>query len=1022
MSYEDILKTRLVQQECHFTWSLREGDFAVSDLLIRLDEQIELESGKARVTRAYSSLGFIYYLLCKQPEALNYLQKSVQLAKEYYKEKSDEILIVTYGDLAWLHYHMKEFSICEDYLRLLERIHGTFSEGFNYTTPLEVLREKGWTFLKFSKKYYNGAKECFRQALEINPDDSDLNTGYAITLYRTTWPPEPQDSPTMKQLQRAVNLDPDDAVLLVLLALRMINIKDDEKAHDIAVYLVICALLKSSENTHVIRYAAQFFRQLGPLDDAISLLEKALKDTPNSAFLHHQLARCYTTKNQNLRNQNPKCNHYLYRCIYHLEKAIALKPFFIVAIADLALQYGRQGIHSKADRIFEEAFKMANMKNEHQQMVYCKYGQYQRHQKSEEKAIYNFMQGLRLQPKSSEGKLCETNLRRICDVRIRKLKNPHDSKACGIHGFIHEVKGEKLQAAEHYKRALTKGLAEGESCLLTEMRIWLMSLKEADKKSVPRLIFDRGTYEEGLGSGGIKILKGTMDRKIVNLFEIDISNIKRILRWEQQALNPGPHAVILAVPLDHGEFTDKTKEIVKDFEFLGEKFWSHVIVVFTEGDSSIDKYHGTQKIVLQWLLEKCGRRYYISGIAPCNVEMREVSKMIQEIIRCNNSMHLLLPEMADGDAQFLSEAFVGVDIKNDDLVTPEIIDQEGQTIYRVSCFHAGWFHCKFTNLGFNMKGAGEVLYSTFLQKSSNPIPANCYPAGPLYEIRCVQGELCELRLPHCETSIEDGIHSMSVIHYSDDLVELLKPQNITSTHMTVSIPGTSRFRLTRILNWFKEIIHCHAIPLYLQIPHKLLVFLQPRNVNPRDVAEYYENSKLIKTTCECHLEYNCKYSMSCEPLEKLGPSVNLDIEIQPTEHRFSCSFKKRDYYSPAFEIELPENVMKVKLSLKKATQEKAVWESKININGVSFLKGKRSEIIKRVVNIDAILDGFADDISLEQLNNIRVKKTPHAKTRDIFILLDSMPTLNQKFFTLLKLNEPQLLKDLMPNTSTGNSS
>ncbi|KAI7813504.1 hypothetical protein IRJ41_018583, partial [Triplophysa rosa] len=460
-SYEDILKTRLLQQECHFTWSLREEDFAVSDLLIRLDEQIELESGKARVTRAYSSLGFVYYLLGNQQKALNYLQKSVQLAKEYYKEKSDEVLIVTYGDLAWLHYYMKEFSICEDYLRLLERIHGTFSEGLINTVPLEVLREKGWAFLKFSRKYYNGAKECFRQALEVNPDDSDLNTGYAIALYRTTRPPEPQDSPTMKQLQRAIKLDPDDAVLLVLLALRMMHTKDDEKAYHTAVNMVICALLKSSENTHVIRYAAQFFRQLGPLDEAICLLEKALQDTPNSAFLHHQLARCYTKKNQILRKKNPECNEYLYRCIYHLEKAIALKPFFIVAMADLALHYGRQGINSKADRFFEEAFKMANIKNEHQQMVYCLYGQYQRYQKSEEKAIYNFMQGLRLQPKSLEGKMCETNLRQICDDRIKKLKNPHDSKACGIHGFIHEVKGEKLQAAELYKRALTKGLAEG---------------------------------------------------------------------------------------------------------------------------------------------------------------------------------------------------------------------------------------------------------------------------------------------------------------------------------------------------------------------------------------------------------------------------------------------------------------------------------------------------------------------------------------------------------------------------------
>lgn len=302
----------------------------MSDLLIRLDEQIDLESGEARVTRAYSSLGFVYYLLGNQQEALNYLQKSVQLANDYYNEKSDEVLIVTYGDLAWLLYYMKEFTICEDYLRLLEKIHGTFSEGSINTIPQEVLREKGWAFLKFSWKYYNGAKECFRQALEINPDDSDLNTGYAIALYRTTTDhPDSQDSPTIKQLQRAIKLDPDDFVLLVLLALRTMHTKHDEKAYNTAVQMVVSALLKSPDNHHVIRYAAQFFLQLGTLDEVIFLIEKALQDTPNSAFLHHQLARSYFMKNQVLRKENAEYNkRYLYRCIYHLEKAVALRTIF----------------------------------------------------------------------------------------------------------------------------------------------------------------------------------------------------------------------------------------------------------------------------------------------------------------------------------------------------------------------------------------------------------------------------------------------------------------------------------------------------------------------------------------------------------------------------------------------------------------------------------------------------------------------------------------------------------------------
>ncbi|KAL0192624.1 hypothetical protein M9458_010920, partial [Cirrhinus mrigala] len=265
-----------------------DNDFVLCDLLNRLEEQIQLECKEARLTRAYNSFGFIQYLCGNQQEALANLQKSVEIAKERYKD-SDEVLIVTYGGLAWLHYYMNEFSKCEDCLRELERIRKKNSEGFSYT--VEVLREKGWTFLKFSHKYSHAAKECFRRALEMNPDDSDLNAGYAIALYRTTkYIPDTSDSPTIKQLQRAIELNPNDAVLLLLLALMLQHDKDDMTISESAQKKVTMALKMAPENPHVIRYTAKFFRQLGNMDIAINLLEDALQATPNSAFIHHQLA------------------------------------------------------------------------------------------------------------------------------------------------------------------------------------------------------------------------------------------------------------------------------------------------------------------------------------------------------------------------------------------------------------------------------------------------------------------------------------------------------------------------------------------------------------------------------------------------------------------------------------------------------------------------------------------------------------------------------------------------------------
>jgi len=344
-----------------------------------------LESDEARVTRSYSSFGFVQYLYGNHQEALANLQKSVQLAKEYYKD-SDEVLIVTYGDLAWMHYHMNDFSACQEYLGQLERIHRTCSEGF--TPTVEVLREKGWAFLKFSHKYYHAAKECFRQALEMNPDDSDLNTGYAIALYRaTSETSDPSDSTIIKQLERAIELNPDDGVLLVLLALRMLHNRDDMMMLKTAQLKVIIALKMSAENPHVTRYAAKFFRQLGDTDAAISLLEEALQATPNSAFIHHQLAICFKSKKIFLEmkyrtpgktefdgKESYEIQQYLEKCIYHLDKAIALKPSFVFALAELALHYGPIS-NLKAERLFEEAFKMANQKKQDLQAVHCFYGQ-----------------------------------------------------------------------------------------------------------------------------------------------------------------------------------------------------------------------------------------------------------------------------------------------------------------------------------------------------------------------------------------------------------------------------------------------------------------------------------------------------------------------------------------------------------------------------------------------------------------------------------------------------------------------
>ncbi|XP_059397312.1 interferon-induced protein with tetratricopeptide repeats 5 [Carassius carassius] len=1040
-SLEGALKTKLLLQECHFTWSLREEeDFVLYVLLNRLENQIQFESNKARVTRAYRSLGFVQYLYGHQQEALANLQKSVQLAKEYYKD-SDEVLIVTFGDLAWLHYHMNEFSKCEDYLRELERIHRKFSEGFTYI--VEVLREKGWTFLKFSYKYYNAAKECFRQALEMKPDDSDLNSGYAIVMFRTANEnSESLDSPTIKQLKRAIELDPDDAVLLVLLALRMLRNRDDRMTYETALKKVIVALMMSPENPYVIRYTAKFFRELGNMEHAIACLEKALQATPKSAFIHHELAMCYKGKKKILEKkhrthskaefdvkESDEIQKYLHKCIYHLEMAISLKPSFAIAMADLALHYGQLG-RFETEGLFEEAFKRAKNEKRDLQEVHYLFGQYQLYYKrSEQLALHHFMQGLRLQPESEEGKKCENKLKKVIEDRTNRLENLDDGMVCGIQGFIHEIRGEKLKAEEFYERAITNGLDLGKSPLFREIRIWLMSFSETEK-SVLNLVF--GDHYDEVGSGRLKTFKGAMNEETVHLVDINICNAKRILRWKKPTL--GPHVILLAFSLHNDRFTDQTKEILESLEFLGEKFWNHVIVVFTDGDFSVNEYTGDQRSVLDWLLEKCGHKSFNSGSAVETTERIELSESIQRIKR-NNSMHLVLPDFSNGDSQSTLDILRKLDMK-DCLFTPNVIVQEGQRKYRLQCDHAGWFHCKFTQIGFNMEGEGEVLYSTVLQDSDCPVPANYYQAGPVYDIKCVQGELSQLRLPHCETSIEDACHFISVIHYSGQIADILKPQNITSTHVTVIIPGTSKFLISKVANWFTDHwskTHGQVMLFYLQRTHRLHVFLQPRSVDPREVENCNKDYKLIQTACECMLKYECVYSMSCDPVEEHGPSLRPVSLIQPADTKLHCPRQWKHYY-PTFDIKLPDAVMNVDLHLKKKNPKKGnvkkvVWSRVITLTDytaenrraspstkeqcASFLKDRKVELIQRVRNVDAILDHLGDIIAKEQIDEIRGMNTSQRKTRRIIDIIETQGVLSvQKLLEVLYKEEPALMKDM----------
>nr|AID69084.1 interferon-induced protein with tetratricopeptide repeats [Danio rerio] len=441
------LKKKLDQLECHFTWDITKDHLDFTNLLNRLEEQNKLDLGNEEgAARAQCSMGYLKFLLNCKEEALTHLSRSEALIKENFADNNDKALIVTYGNFAWINYHMENYTECESYLVKLQKIHERFATESS-AVP-EVLGEKGWTYLKFSRKYYDKAVEVFQKAVELDPSNSEWNAGYAIALYRTenfNPPPCTVETPAIKQLRQAIDLNPDDDVLRVILGIKLLNCS--KGLMNESEQLVEKALNQSPEHPHVIRYVGMFLRDQGSVDRSIEILKKALQRSPKSGFICHQLAMCYKTKKINLckeKRRKVEVDEARDQSIYYLEEATSLIPSFISAVCQLGLQYGDRRDLLKAEEQFDKAFKLVKEKNEHLQSVHLSYAQFQQYSnRREDLAIEHYEKCLTMNPHTPDG---NRSAQKLCNIAKKNLKlNPNDWKANEILGLVYNLKGEMFE-------------------------------------------------------------------------------------------------------------------------------------------------------------------------------------------------------------------------------------------------------------------------------------------------------------------------------------------------------------------------------------------------------------------------------------------------------------------------------------------------------------------------------------------------------------------------------------------------
>ncbi|XP_038629919.1 interferon-induced protein with tetratricopeptide repeats 5-like [Scyliorhinus canicula] len=459
---KDLLKVNLEQLQCHFTWGPQKENIDLDDMKQRLEDSIQ--TNEKYQGRFYNQLAFVNCLQGNCEVAIQNLKEAEKILRENHEDEFDKRIIITYGNYAWVYYYMGQLTEAQSYLDKLEKICEQFPDASRYTAMIpEVYGEKGRSLLKSAAQYYEEAKECFKKALEEDPDNVEWNECYAIVLSRletfsgTQENCEPTQS--IKLFRRVLELDPDHGEAMVLLALKL----QSDQSED-ALELVEKALQASPNLPHVLRYAAKFYRLKKDLDKAVELLKKGLEITPHSTFLHHQIGLCYRKQVlsliKNPRSKRPGEPAFQQRaelielCKDHFKKAFEPRPLtFIRAQLDYARICSLNEEYENVEEIYNNLLRLEDIRPENKQAICLDAGLFElREKKSESNAITRFLEGIKVDYNSREKKMCRENLKLISERQIRR--NPKNSKAHGVLGLMHQLDGKKREAVESFEKAL----------------------------------------------------------------------------------------------------------------------------------------------------------------------------------------------------------------------------------------------------------------------------------------------------------------------------------------------------------------------------------------------------------------------------------------------------------------------------------------------------------------------------------------------------------------------------------------
>ncbi|XP_051055850.1 interferon-induced protein with tetratricopeptide repeats 1 [Phodopus roborovskii] len=446
----DHMKENLLQLRCHFTWRLLIEDLDIPDLEMRISEEVEFLDIK-NPAGMHNLLAYVRHLKGQHEEALQSMKEAEALIQG---EQLDKRSLVTWGNCAWVHYHMGSMAEAQTYLDKVEKTCKEFASPFRYRMDCaEMDCEEGWALLKCGGQNYRRAMACFAKALEVEPENPEYNTGYAIAAYREDFD---DNNISLEPLRKAVRLNPEDPYLKVYLALKLQYVGEIAEAET----HIEEALSSTSCQTYVFRYAAKYYRRKGCIGKALHFLHRALQASPDSGYLHYQIGLCYRQQIIQLkisRYRQPRIQGNLQelaeQAIRAFQQTLKLRPTVEMAYVCMAEVQAEIHQYEDAEANFQKALNMRNVDHHIQQDIHLRYGRYQQfHQKSEDKAITHYLKGLKIEESSFAWRKLLTALEKVAERRVHQ--NVQLVESIGLLGLVHKLKGSMLDALQCYERAL----------------------------------------------------------------------------------------------------------------------------------------------------------------------------------------------------------------------------------------------------------------------------------------------------------------------------------------------------------------------------------------------------------------------------------------------------------------------------------------------------------------------------------------------------------------------------------------